>query len=321
VNRSLPAPLPLIDVFCTSDDCNRLARFFIRVGDFPVDYPLVVLEFISHFFRRSPQTQETFFCVGLIESSLTNHPESLTAELYNAICLFFKSITLPSLQKAWFDSLILNLWLWSQSSSRDFYRVLHHWSHVLCLEWADLFLADSYFTVLLNQYVLFFCPPGLLRERHSPEAIHNCGDLFLQFLARVATVSLTENDCTSICTHIAHFRDKQMFLHLTKLYIDIAPELVKMPELVERNIIDFMEYVQHSDIDIVEVTLITLHQMTQHQMTQHQSHIPMMAAAAVLANRPAQIAVFERMCSRLIEFPNLFTLLCLLALRLSLDQK
>jgi hypothetical protein len=156
VNYVLAAGTPLIDVLAIDNGCNEICAFFGNAGESSLNHELILLDILGQFFARSEQTQRRFTRVSYLESWFRQNPKYLSTSLYFSICNVFAKITYPRLRTEWFQRLILHLWLWSKGDNFELCRIIHHWSHVLIPNCGDLFKSHSYFSQLLNQYLIFF---------------------------------------------------------------------------------------------------------------------------------------------------------------------
>lgn len=325
VHDTIRSPISLIDALANGDDCNALAGFFTMSPNAPPNYPILLLGMISQLFSRNHLTQVRFDQVKTIRSCLYYNPKFLTSELYRAVYQIFTEITCENLRVEWFESLVVDLWLWSRSDYHELEYVLHHWSHVVVPTYSEM--VGKPFMHYLNQYIIFFCigedgtrksalhEGGLLNDTFGVNEIRKCGNLFRLFLARVGLASWCASDVEPLFRHILNCKKKETLLNLLGLLLDVSSEAVKIPDSLGTNLVNLHHLIDKMDIDGIELTALVLH-----ETSGEKCHIHMMALGDRLCKRKDAATSFERLIEKLPAFPNLLYCLCPLALRLGQEK-
>lgn len=322
VHDTIRSPISLIDALANGDDCNSLARFFTQSPHAPPNYPILLLGMIGQLFSRNQLTQLRFDQVKTIRTCLYHNPEFLTSELYRAVYQIFTVITCESLRREWFESLVVDLWLWSRSNYHELEYVLHHWSHVVVPTYSEM--VGKPFVHYLNQYIMFFCigeyeftvhEGRLLNDTFGLDEIRKCGSLFRLFLARVGLASWSASDAGPLFIHILNCKKKETLLNLLGLLLDVSCEAVKIPDSLGNNLTSLHYLIDKMDKDGIELTALVLH-----ETSGEKCHIHMMALGERLCKRDNIATAFEPLLERLPAFPNLLYCLCPLALKLGQEQ-
>ena len=118
------------------------------------------------------------------------------------------------------------------SDYQDYFDIIMHYSHVLIVDYRDMFKENSYFSSLFNQTMLLFSlddeghsetsisdVPPLLNSTYNDKAVLRCQDLFLVFLARIGTINLNEMDVASLLAHVSGWKTKSTLIKLLKIFL------------------------------------------------------------------------------------------------------
>jgi hypothetical protein len=288
-----------------------------------------IVAVVGQLFQLSEQCQLRFSGLGILLDALHDHPKCLSSKLYFAICRVLENISLPSLRQEWFSELILSLPLWTKLEFQEFKQILNHWTHILIGKFPQECRATS-LSKLINQYFIFFAytdegissggfihvsefrfPAKLLNDSYRLTDIDQCGDNFLLFLARLAIVAIKGSDADSIVIHLVDWKSKRTLLKLFHFLYSISPIIVKVPELLHHRYFTLHKFLSHDDVDIVETALLLIQ-----EIYQNDAHLHMIFAGYQFTKHSFPRAIFDRLLIRLLEFPRLLILLCVLALRL-----
>lgn len=305
-NDSLPSRTNILDAIVQSDGCNTIAQYFNYLDDSQTDYPVMIIGMIGQLFNRGEDTQRRFNMLDCIRSNLMNHPKLLTWELFNVIYDVNKQIKYDILHDKWFDSLVMNMWLWSQNEE-SFMLILHHWSHCLVFQNQALFIKHHYFGTLFTHYMIFFCN----EHKFNDEA----RKLFLNLLFRVATVNLIERDLDIFFEFLIVCQSKEYQLELLNFLYNISEKIIQL-DLTGNHYLEYLHmFFINDDLEINELALLCLHQLSYGNTYYH-----MITAATCFSAHANQLELFNKMRNRLADFPNLVPLLCIIALRLGDDS-
>ena len=325
-----PPPMSIVDVMIKRNDCNKIASYFKKVcsnNDNNDDKDLSVgairiLDLMGQLFQLSLETQKNFTEGNLILRSLFDHPRNLlNSNLYLTFYQVLDSIKYEPLKKFWFDSFILNPWLWSKCNYDEFKLIIHHYSHILFCQYLEMFQNGSYFSSLLNQTMLLFAlgddgkpetqisETPLLNDTYTEKEILICQELFFIFLARVGTINLSKMDIATLFAHISNWKTKKTLIKLLKLVYDISDKIVQVEKFKEISIPWIYNLLNYEDIDIIEHTVLILGRIAGKKTLNH-----FIIAASKIVKYSNIINIFDRISQHIIEMPLLYAFLSILSL-------
>lgn len=333
VQPSPPAPQSLVDILIKRHDCCQLSYYFSYLSKEQTAascYPAMILGLINELFKKDIECQINFNSnyINVILGHLFKNPRVLNANLYFAFYDVLKNITYQPLIKPWFDSFILNTWLWSMCDYQDYLDIIMHYSHVLIVDYRDMFKENSYFSSLFNQTMLLFAlddegkhetsiadVPPLLNSTYNEKAILHCQDLFLVFLARIGTINLNEMDVASIIAHVSGWKTKSTLIKLLKMVFDISATLINV-EGYENNCIPCIQsLIQLNDVDIIDHALVILPELVKEDRLNY-----LINAAFKVMKCEKKEQVFNAMIKRLIRSPSQYVVLSILSIDLKGDS-
>ena len=313
------APKILIDCIVRSNNHTEIAKYFLNPQS--QEKTLQVLEIIRILFTFSPSAQKRFSSCSLISKSIAQHKELSSYEVYVACWRVFESITNDKLKSEWFDSIIFNTWLWVNSGPESFIWVLKHWSSVVLSNAEDIIKSKEYFKTFISQFKLFFCftlegrhetnVKSLPLDQYSKEDIQKCNQMFTQFLKRLAKVHLTIDGIKMLITHMSTCGNKNTILQILDLTLSISDQITSTENYTPAVINGLHYFLDTGDLDVIEKTLLVVHQLAGDQLNKF------LQSAAFQLNRDMNPGkTYKRLFTNLESYPNLYSLLIILALRL-----
>lgn len=338
VHPAPPAPQSLVDIFVKRRDCCKLSNYFNHLSEFSSNemkksfcsYPTMILGLINELFKKDVDCQVDFnqFYINKILGNLFKNPKCLNANLYYSFYDVMKNITYKPLIKPWFDSFILNTWLWSMCDYREYYDIIMHYSHVLIVDYRDMFKENSYFSSLFNQTMLLFAlddeghpetsiadVPPLLNSTYDEKAILHCQDLFLVFLARIGTINLNEMDVASLLAHVSGWKTKSTLIKLLKMVFDISATLINV-EGYENNCIPCIQSLIHlNDVDIITNALLILPEIVKAEKLNY-----LINTAFHVMKYENKEQIFNRILKHLVHSPLQYIFLSILSLDLKKES-
>lgn len=320
VYDTFPVPQSFLDVIVNSDDFNYILNFFNEYDKFPHEYTSVILGLLGSLFKRSINTQEKFYGIDKIIYNLYKYPKMLIHQIYSSFIEVFNTISFAKLRKIWFDNFILNPWLWSKGDSEHFYIILCHWKNDLILSYTDLFQNFSYFSSLLNQYMILFNEhegeyKKYLNETFNIEIFRQCQSNYLTFLANVSSINLSKDDIKVLFNHIINWKNKNNLLQLLDLAKRISLYILKLNIDISIYLLNLHSLIDIYDIDIIENCVILICSLS--------NTIENTIALGLQFSKNSlekQYNILLKICQHIKEYNNLFSLICILGLNLGKDK-
>jgi len=308
--------------FVRGNNVNILSTVFqnLNIIEFTV---CQLLDIIGLAFSRSQVIQNSFSSVIIILKSLYSNTSSLTFGLYLSFYQVLCNISDNNLKIDWFEHLVVNIWLWSKAKSLDFLNVLEHWSHVVVCSFSNLFQKKSFLKRFIDQFKIIFCfyesKEQIIFETKIPHGIEKIHDvktlltarkLFSGFVSRVSLIQITPEEITLIFQHICSCISTDTILQMLSILQNATPSILLVG--VPQEQLDSLHHLlENKDIEVIENAILALHQLAGDRVAQN-----IQAAAFQLRTYPQRDLVFEHLFKRIHQYPNLFPLLCILALKM-----
>lgn len=318
----------LLETVLTSNYSNIIAEKFFIEG---------ILGTLKLLFQNSKHVQIEFESSKFIHLYLMKHPKLISSRIYFELYDLFTEITNKDLKVIWFEHLIINVWLWSQSSYTDLIEILTHWGKTLVYSHKSLFEEKSYFSQLLTQFRLFFCyeddcvkPFNVTHfdnsvigdEKDKAQKLGVLRDLFLNFLSKASYLHMKMTDVEEFFGHLMSNPTKPTIIYLMQLFYSFCNHNVDTTDYFP-NLLSLI----CTDNEINEGILIAIHYMFEGQLNSFQPLIIAFEKMKSISKSnksqeesanspPLTIDLFDKLCTRLHSFPNLLPLLCLFALEI-----
>lgn len=302
--ESMAAPCNLLRTAIRADSVNLLAKKVSIPG---------VLSAMEFLFQIDESTQKKFNSLNVVFDQLTR--VKLDYSWYLQVFHVMNALTLKELRMQWFESFPFNLWLWKECEAADLKHILNHWNIMLINTYGAIFEEKKYLSMLLHDFRIFFdvvvadngisesseCLGGVLGTKYSQSDVRECRELYLSFMSKVASISITETDLSVFFIEARNCKSKEILLCLLGFLSSIS-EFFR-PDAYY----DDLNSLLCGDPEIDEAVLIAICRLAKQDTYQRLLHVHSMVSGNEL---------FERLLGRIQEYPGLLPVVCMMVITL-----
>ena len=276
----------------------------------------LTIDLLAYVFRRKPYAQVEFFSVDVLLRKMMNAPEILNYSLYYSVYCALGSIQYMELRLAWFERLVMNVWLWVQCDQTSFHKILCHWQSNLTNRHSDLFQNKCYFSVLLTQFYIMFClekdrVPGFFQKSCSRKLSQSCGEALLKTMSRVAKLNFNANDF-DVLFSFAMTTQNPMYISnfLITLKMMSRNQIVKQ-KMTGEHFALLHKLLRHPDKKLLRLAIVCLHNLSNNDIFEQ-----LISAAFEVLSYPFIDKLFAELLTQVKMMPTLLPWLATVALHL-----
>lgn len=332
------------DVLYSVYDLNYLVYNFqfFKPSDYGFSYQY--LQILLSSLSSLVAAQEKFISVPILAKSLPIvFKGNLNYKLYTTLFTALSTFRHEPLITEFFESIIMNLELWSNADFASIQRITKHWTTSAY----DSILADNSTPFKISQllalfHIWFFCTSEAeeientdvetqthfdLYERclihsfctnHTDKEIQSTKTAFLNFIGFSLKSSITPENVYSIYYHLFKSEITEKKVLLLNLLDKIGPTIhSELPSLR----LDFVKplhfFFNTDDTDIILAAIMALYSMADNS----DIHLLLCAASVQIILNSNYSQIFERLLEYVDDRPNLYSLICSLALSLSKEEQ
>lgn len=282
---------------------NAPTNFQYSIGDYIsktsllktlADFPQYTINSLALFFDYSPSTGTPYKWLDNYISKIKQM--NITYSTYHAIYTGFSHLKSFSNKQEMFEKIVINLTFWKNASKFDFRRILNHLSTIVIIREREFFEKKSYF----NKLQQFYFPEDLDESLRKQ---------VLLFIERVSCVNIAYEDALRLlswCDNLEENGIVKLLELLTRLskHIEIKADDLKFLH----NKVD-----EVTNIDLLSKLIIAIEEISGSNV--HQS---CMTLIFQLDKKEKEFleSLFNSLVKEINQFPNLFSLLSFLAIKL-----
>jgi hypothetical protein len=328
--------------------CYRNDFFEVITNDYTVDYmgcmlqifrnehvacPPAFLKMILGFLSYSTTAQSKFLSVPCLAQVLPSIM-TLNYQVYSMFFTFLSGCLDLQLLHEMLDYILLNIEIWMTCDLQSMTRILHHWSSAILATFQTSFLRKWTVRRLLAVFVILFfsdveqnvpCESndtGIqvdlaanVRERasihsfslfHSAEETQQCRALYQQYIVAVGHAGLSSADVESLYSHLFTAQNPDESIAFMTLLLHFGKKITSLTDLTFNPIAPLQQFLQSDDHDLVLATVLAISELAGRNV-----HFVL---SVMSIQQPKLHNVFAQLLHRVPEFPNLFSLICVLAL-------
>jgi hypothetical protein len=330
-----------LETIATDYDLNYLTWLLLSFKKERVQCPIAFLKMILGFISYSKEAQHKFFsvpCLAMLLPSIL----PLTYQVYSIFFAFISGCLDEQLLHEMLDHIILNIEIWMRADFQCVTRILHHWTSAIIPTFRTGFLRRWTVRRLLAVFGILFLPiverdgvsgpevatqvglTGSLNEQcavhafsifHSPEETAQARELYEQYIIAVGQLRLTACDLDSLYSYFEKAEAPSEKLIFLNLIVRLGTAPAQLPDLAFDPILPLRPLFALDSVDSVIPAAIAVSVLAGKNV-----HLMLsVMSTSILPN--CRAVLFRELLARVADYPNLFSLICLLALSLDARAK